>query len=134
MKKHTIIRIGILFMLPLLFCVFIRANAQLKDSSNLPENNWIKFAGSKNGKILFDIFYLNPAGKRLRINISDQNHNNLFEESYTDKEIHKTFQLPSDAARKLEFVLSGAQHKVLVQSFDISTETKFYVKATSSKH
>jgi hypothetical protein len=119
-------------MLPLLFCVFIRANAQLKDSSNLPENNWIKFAGSKNGKILFDIFYLNPAGKRLRINISDQNHNNLFEESYTDKEIHKTFQLPSDAARKLEFVLSGTHHKALVQSFDISSERIFYVTASSS--
>src|SRR5690242_10432783 len=133
MKKHAIIRIEILFILPLLFGAFISANAQIKDSSNLTENNWVKFAGSKNGKILFDISYLNPAGKRLRINISDQNHNNLFEESYTEKEIHKTFQIPSDAARKLEFVLSGTHHKVLVQSFDISSETKFYVTASSSK-
>jgi len=133
MKKHTIIWVGILLMLPLLFSAFISVNAQLKDSSNFPENNWIKFAGSKNGKILFDISYLNPAGKRLRINISDQSHNNLFEESYTEKEIHKTFQIPSDAARKLKFVLSGTHHKVLVQSFDISSETKFYVTASSSK-
>jgi len=133
MKKHTIIGFGILLMLLLLFGAVINVNAQIKDSSNLPENNWIKFAGLKNGNILFDISYLNPAGKKLRINVSDQNHNNLFEGSYTDKKIHKTFQIPSDAARKLKFVLSGTHHKVLVQSFDISSERKFYVTASSSK-
>jgi hypothetical protein len=95
------------------------------------ENGWIKYKGSNERTILFDVWYDNPAGKKISISVFDEEHNNLFEGFYTDKNFHKTFQVPLGIANVLEFVLRGTHGEVLTRSFKISFETKFDVTVSS---
>jgi hypothetical protein len=131
MKKQINLRVGMLLMLSLLFAAFVSANAQVKNDSNRSENDWITYLGSNQKTILFNVSYSNPAGKKLSVRVFDENHNNLFEGFYTDKNFHKTFCVASGLADILEFELKDTYGKVLVRSFKISFDTKVDVTVSS---
>src|SRR5438132_457042 len=97
MKRQIIISIAVLFMVSL-SSVAAPVNAQTKVTNQTEQKAWIKYEGSNNGVLLFDLAYYNPSGKKLSITIFDGDHNNLFEGFYTDKTFHKRFEIPSGDA------------------------------------
>ncbi len=135
MKKQINRGLEILLVLSLLFTAFVPANAQIKNSNNGSGNDWITYLSSNDGTILFIVSHPNPAGKKLTIQVFDENRKNLFEGFYFDKNFHKTFSVPSNLVHGLlEFVLSDAYGKVLVRSFKISFKTKVDVTVSSLNH
>ena len=116
-----------LVMLLMLFTAIVSANAQIKNNINGLKKDWITYSDSNEETILFDVSYLNPAGKKLSIQIFDEHNKNLFEGFFFDKNFHKTFCVPSGLANMLVFILRDAYGKVLVRSFKISSETKINV-------
>ncbi|WP_152267985.1 hypothetical protein [Agriterribacter humi] len=83
----------------------------------------IKYLGSEDQALVFNVTYNNASASRFFVTIKDENGVTFFQAAYTDSKFNKKFILPGTDARKVFFIISDKKNRY-TESFEISTETR----------
>jgi hypothetical protein len=114
--------------------LFLSAGLFLSASAGIPPGNEhpaeVKFLGSSEDAVLFDVLYDNPGGKKFSVIVLDEDGNLLFEDVYKDRKFDKKFKLPKADNARLTFVIRDYRDKDLKQTFQINTHIKEEVVVT----
>jgi hypothetical protein len=146
MKKQTVNNIAKRVFLGSIVAVVILLSAQSKaiagnnsrnDSAinvNNSEKVSVKYIGSSEAGVFFDVKYNNVKGETFDIVITDQNDETLYEGSFNDKVFDRKFLLPQDnEASSISIALRSAKGN-FIQSYNVSINTNTVKDVVVSKN
>jgi len=127
MKKHlttTFCRLcfGSLFLLS----TFVgKAQTISPDSVRKGEPALIKYLGTQDDMVVFNISYSNPQGTAFHLTVKDQDGTELYQQIFHEKNFYKQFRLPRSERSKLSFVIRNGKESDVVKTFEINVNSRF---------
>jgi hypothetical protein len=122
------------------FCVvalltFTAANAQSGGSApvSIVEAATVKFLGTQDDMLIFNVNYDNPKGSRFVIAVRDQNGNQLYQDIFTDKAFYRQFRLPKTDKDQVVFVIRKEQGAPIVKTFAVNINSHFVQEVAIKK-
>ncbi|PZP49656.1 MAG: hypothetical protein DI598_07300 [Pseudopedobacter saltans] len=97
------------------------------ENSDVAKGATVKFIGeAKDNAIVFDVDFDNPTGKNFLLEISNSQGDDLYSQTFSGVNFHKTIMIrkDSDAAGKVKFSLKNRGNDIYSKSFSIDTETR----------
>lgn len=134
MKKHSLNNIAKKFFLGSLLsaAVFLSANANTIANNMTPVTTGvdsvagkleIRYAGLDNNELSFSVKYNNPTGNSFNLLVLDENGENLFKGTYSDKKFEKKFKLPKTEINNLTFLIQAGK-ETFKEKFDVNISTR----------
>ena len=97
------------------------AHAQAKYASTIEKNAEVKYIGSADDQVMFNVSYNNPTNNKFVVTVLDEDGTKLFQSVYNDKKFDKRFKLPKTDKTKLTFEIRNNREIELKQTFEINT-------------
>src|SRR5580658_2546116 len=121
MKKMIMTTIAKFTAAGLLLVTVATTQAQTTTSASTENNTTVKYLGTQDDMILFNVSVANPQGNKFSVIVSDNDGNQLFQEVYNDKKFDKRFRLPKTETGKLTFVVRNFKDASDdIHSFEVS--------------
>lgn len=125
MKKHLTsvlrqISFGGLFMLA---AMTIKAQSVLSDSTSKDDLNTVRYLGTQDDMMVFNISYSNPQGVPFLLIVKDQDGAELYHNAYKDKNFYKQFRLAKTDRSRLTFVIRSKEAE-MVKNFAINVNSR----------
>jgi maltose-binding protein MalE len=134
MKKMIMTTIAKFTAAGLLLVTVATTQAQTTTSASTENNTTVKYLGTQDDMILFNVSVANPRGNKFSVIVSDNDGNQLFQEVYNDKKFDKRFRLPKTETGKLTFVVRNFKDASDdVHSFEVSDRVVEDIVVTSVK-
>ncbi len=121
MKKQFISAIAKLTLGAFLFTLVTSTNVHATGINPADRTADVKYIGTSEDAVLFNVSFDNPDGKKFSIIVLDEDGSPLFQEVYTEKKFNKRFKLPKADRNKLTFVIRDYKGADLKQTFEINT-------------
>lgn len=105
---------------------FAAAHAQeasSRDGQN--EQATVKYLGTQEDMIVFNVSYSNPEGNKFQLTIRDQDGSPLYQNTFSDKSFYKQFRLPKTDKDRLVFVFHNIHDADVVKTFEINVNSRF---------
>jgi hypothetical protein len=111
------------------------AHAQSTASGAGPTDNaaTVKYLGTQDDMIVFNVAYDNPQGSKFLVTIKDQDGNQLYQRFYSDKSFYKQFRLPKTDKDKVVFIVRKGQEAPLVKTFAVNVNSRFVQEVAVKK-
>jgi len=111
------------------------ANAQSTASGAGPTDNAaiVKYLGTQDDMIVFNVAYDNPQGSKFLVTIKDQDGNQLYQRFYSDKSFYKQFKLPKTDKDKVVFIFRNGQEAPIVKTFAVNVNSRFVQEVAIKK-
>ncbi|HVV06369.1 MAG TPA: hypothetical protein VHC96_19190 [Puia sp.] len=93
----------------------------------------IKYVGTQDDQVIFNISYANPQGAFFTLLVRDQDGSELYQHGFHDRNFSKQFRLPRTDKSKLSFVIRSGKDIEIVKSFGIDTRVIEDVVVTQLK-
>ena len=93
--------------------------AQVSDSAQ------IKYLGTQDDLVVFNISYNNPQGAAFNLVVRDQDGSELYQHTFRDKNFFKQFRLPKDERSRLSFIIRNGKDTEIVKNFEINVNSRF---------
>jgi hypothetical protein len=120
MNKPIIAAISKVFLGLALATTVIAAQANPTDK---PDNSAkVKYLGMAQNSLYFNVAYNNPTGSKFAVIILDREGNELFRDSYSDRNFDRRFILPGVDASQLTFVVRDFKNPDMKETFKINTQ------------
>ena len=97
------------------------AHAQAKYGTKKKKNAEVKYIGSADDQVMFNVSYNNPTNNKFVVTVLDEDGTKLFQSVYNDKKFDKRFKLPKTDKTKLTFEIRNNREIELKQTFEINT-------------
>lgn len=113
--------LGILFVLTL-----ETAHAQsaaIGNGQNEPVT--VKYLGTQDDMVVFNVSCSNPEGSRFQLSIKDQDGSLLYQNTFADKSFYKQFRLPKTDKDRVVFIFHNNHDADLVKAFEINVNSRF---------
>ena len=85
----------------------------------------VKYLGTQDDMVVFNVSYPNPEGSRFQLIIKDQDGSQLYQSTFTDKSYYKQFRLPKTDKDRVVFIFHNNHDADLVKAFDINVNSRF---------
>jgi hypothetical protein len=86
----------------------------------------VKYLGTQEDMIVFNVSYPNPDGGKFELTIRDQDGSSLYQNTFTGKSFYKQFRLPKTDKDRVAFIFhSNAQEADVVKAFEINVNSRF---------
>ena len=122
MKKKIMTTIATFTAAGLLLFTVAKTQAQTTTNASNDKNITVKYLGTQDDVILFNVTVSNPNGNKFSVIVTDNEGNQLFKEVYNDKQFDKRFKLPKSETGKLSFVVRNFKDASDdVHSFEVSS-------------
>jgi hypothetical protein len=105
MKKRIMVTIAKFTAAGLLLFTVATTQAQTTTSASTEKNTTVKYVGTQDDVILFNVSVDNPNGSKFSVIVTNNEGNQLFQEVYNDRKFDKRFRLPKSETGKLTFVV-----------------------------
>ena len=134
MKKKIMTTIATFTAAGLLLFTVATTQAQTTTNASIGKNTTVKYLGTQDDVIMFNVSVDNPNGNKFSVIVTDNEGNQLFQEVYNDKQFDKKFKLPKSETGKLSFVVRNFKDASDdVHSFEISDRIVEDVVVTTVK-
>jgi outer membrane lipoprotein-sorting protein len=134
MKKMIMTRIAKFTAAGLLLVTVATTQAQTTTNASTDKNTTVKYLGTQDDVILFNVSVENPAGNKFSVIVSDNEGNQIFQQVYNDRKFDKRFRLPKSETGKLTFVVRNFKDASDdVHSFEVSDKVIEDVVVTAVK-
>jgi len=134
MKKMTMTRIAKFTAAGLLLVTVATTQAQTTTTASIDKNTTVKYLGTQDDVILFNVSVENPGGNKFSVIVSDNEGNQIFQQVYNDRKFDKRFRLPKSETGKLTFVVRNFKDASDdVHSFEVSDKVIEDVVVTAVK-
>ena len=118
----------------LLLLTVATTQAQTTTNASADKNTTVKYVGTQDDVILFNVSVENPNGNKFSVIVTDNEGNQIFQEVYSDKKFDKRFRLPSSETGKLTFVVRNFKDASDdVHAFEVSNHVVQDVVVTAVK-
>lgn len=85
----------------------------------------VKYLGAQDDLILFNVAFRNPAGKVISLFIKDQDGNELYKNSYSEKTFSKQFRLPRADRSRILFIVRYNKDNEIVKTFEVNVNSRY---------
>ena len=92
-------------------------------SSGATDNAVVKYLGTQDDMLVFDVAYANPTGGKFQITIKEQGGAELYQNVFNEKPFYKRFRLPMSESDRVVFVIRDFHDSDIVKSFDINVNS-----------
>ena len=89
------------------------------------EQATVKYLGTQEDMIVFNVSYSNPQGAKFQLTIKDQDGSSLYVGIYNDKSFYKQFRLPKTDKDRVLFVFHNAHDADVVKTFEVNVNSRF---------
>jgi hypothetical protein len=97
--------------------------APSRDGQN--EQATVKYLGTQEDMIVFNVSYSNPEGNKFQLTIRDQDGSPLYQNTFSDKSFYKQFRLPKTDKDRVAFVFHNTHDADVVKTFEINVNSRF---------
>jgi hypothetical protein len=80
----------------------------------------VKYQGTQDDMLVFNVSYNNPAGQKFVILITDQDGNHLFQDIFRDKSFYRQFKVPKVEKDLITFVFRHGQEAPVEKRFAVN--------------
>ncbi len=103
------------------------ANAQSTASGAGPTEHatQVKYEGTQDDMLVFDVAYENPEGNKFLFTVKDQDGTQLYQRFFSDKSFYKQVKLPKTDKDKVIFIIRNGQEQAIVKTFEINVNSRF---------
>lgn len=116
--------------------VSIAAAANAQSATNVaaqPENAIVKYLGTQDDLIVFNVYYANPDGSKFLLTVKDQDGTQLYQNNFNDISFTKQFRLPRNEKDKIIFIIRDGKGADIVKSFEINVNSRFVQEVAVKK-
>lgn len=85
----------------------------------------VKYLGTQDDMITFNVSYSNPEGAKFSVTIKDQDGVQLYQGVFAEKTFFKQFRLPKTDRNKISFILRNGKDADVVKTFAINVNSRF---------
>lgn len=100
------------------------AKAQSTESVATDNTATVKYLGTQDDMLVFDVSYTNPATGKFQIVIKDQEGNALYQNVFSEKTIYKQFRLPKSDKDRIVFLIRDYRDADIVKAFDVNVNSR----------
>jgi hypothetical protein len=113
---------GISFLL-----ILSTANAQSTGSGTGSADSaaTVKYLGTQDDMLVFNVSYPNPEGSRFVLTVKDQDGTQLYQSIFSEKSFYKQFRLPKADKDRIVFVFHDYRDADIIKAFDVSVNSRF---------
>lgn len=113
--------LGILFAIAV---IAVQAQSPVQRAGEKGNPLEVKYLGTQEDMVLFDVSYSNPSGGKFSIIVKDQDGSQLYQVVYNDKNFAKQFRLPSAEKSRITFVIRNFKDADIARSFAINVNSR----------
>jgi hypothetical protein len=125
------ITFGTLFVIAVAFAAQAQPSTTPGSEHNDPAI--VKYQGIQGDMMTFHVVYGNPQGAAFNVIIEDQDHNELYRNTYKDKNFDKQFKLPRGDEDKVTFIIRTAKDGDLAKTFEININSRLVADVAVKK-
>jgi hypothetical protein len=92
----------------------------------------VKYLGTQEDMIVFNVSYPNPEGSKFQLIVKDQDGSQIYQNSFNDKSFFKQFMLPKADKDRIVFVFRNGRDADIVKTFEVSVNSR-YVREVAVK-
>jgi hypothetical protein len=111
------------------FCLVLTAatvQAQTTTSgAGQTESAIVKYLGTQDDMIVFNVSYVNPEGSKFQLIVKDQDGTQLYQNLFNEKTFDKQFRLPKADKDRIVFVIRTGKEADVVRAFEINVNSRF---------
>jgi hypothetical protein len=85
----------------------------------------VKYIGTQEDMLVFNVAYANPDGSRFELLIKDQDGSTVYQNSFADKSFYKQFRLPKTDKDRIVFIFHNSHDADLVKTFEVNVNSRF---------
>src|ERR1700733_11282183 len=113
---------GTLFLLAV---VTAQAQTSTPSGGEKQDSTLVKYLGTQDDMMIFNVAYKNPGGAPFDVIITDQDRTQLYQGSFKDKEFFKQFRLPKGEKDKITFTVRPSKDADIAKTFEININSRF---------
>ncbi|HWK06295.1 MAG TPA: hypothetical protein VNS58_21800 [Puia sp.] len=113
---------AILFLL-----VAATTQAQSVSATTLPkeDSSLVKYLGTQDDLILFNVAYKNPQGAPFSLVVKDQDGTELYKNAWSEKNFSRQFRLPKADRSRITFIIRNGKEAAIVKTFEINVNSRY---------
>jgi hypothetical protein len=89
------------------------------------ENATVKYLGTQDDMVVFNVSYSNPDGSKFVLLVKDQDGSPIYSNSFTDKSFYRQFRLPKTDKDRIVFVFRDGHNADVVKTFEVNVNSRF---------
>ena len=120
MKSLIYAVLGKLILPAFFLLVVVSAHAQSGDTTAT-----IKYLGTQDEMILFNVSYANADGSRVQLLVKDEQGNLLYQSSFTDKAYNKQYWFPKSDNNRLVFIIRDGREADILKTFEVNVSSRY---------
>ena len=128
MKPQLKAVIGKMVLGASLLLTFVAAKAQTVTpvpADGQSENVTVRYLGTQDDTIVFNVSYSNPDGSKFMLIVKDQDGSQIYSNSFSDKSFYRQFRLPKTDKDRIEFVFRDGHDADIVKTFEVNVNSRF---------
>jgi hypothetical protein len=113
--------LGILFAIAV---IAVQAQSPVQTAGEKGNPLEVKYLGTQEDMIVFNVSYQNPSGGKFSIIVKDQDGSQLYQVVYNEKSFDKQFRLPRAEKNRVTFVIRNYKDADMARTFDINVNSR----------
>jgi hypothetical protein len=97
------------------------------------ESAIVKYSGTQDDMVVFNVTYANPEGSKFQVIIKDQDGTQLYQNIFNEKTFYKQFRLPKADKDKIVFIIRNGKDADMVRTFEINVSSRFIQEVAVKK-
>ena len=89
------------------------------------ENATVRYLGTQDDMIVFNVSYSNPDGSKFMLIVKDQDGSQIYSNSFSDKSFYRQFRLPKTDKDRIEFVFRDGHDAEVTKTFEVNVNSRF---------
>ena len=89
------------------------------------ESAIVKYLGTQDDMIVFNVSYANPEGSKFQLIVKDQDGTLLYQNIFNEKTFYKQFRLPKADKDRIVFVIRNSKEADVVKTFEVNVNSRF---------
>ena len=89
------------------------------------ETATVRYLGTQEDMIVFNVSYPNAEGTKFVLTIKDQDGSTIYSNAFTDKVFYKQFMLPKADKDRVVFVFHNGHDADVVKTFEVNVNSRF---------
>ena len=115
-------------LIPGFYLILTVATAQaqtISSGAGQAEGAIVKYLGTQDDMIVFNVSNANPEGSKFQLIIKDQDGAQLYQNIFNEKTFYKQFRLPKADRDRIIFIIRNGKEADVVKTFEINVNSRF---------
>ena len=115
-------------LIPGICLILIAATAHAQSTTTgagQKESAAVKYLGTQDDMIIFNVSNANPDGSKFQLIIKDQDGTQLYQNIFSEKSFYKQFRLPKADKDRIVFVIHNGREADVVKTFEVNVNSRF---------